>query len=101
MNLIKICDLSEIPNGSIKKFEINDEEITICNINNQIFAINDNCSHDEASLQEGFIDGYEIECPVHGAKFDIRTGEVTCLPAVSPIKTYNIKINNGAIELEI
>ena len=46
MNLIKICDLSEIPNGSIKKFEINDEEITICNINNQIFAINDNCSHD-------------------------------------------------------
>ncbi|MCH2304878.1 MAG: non-heme iron oxygenase ferredoxin subunit [SAR202 cluster bacterium] len=101
MNLIKICDLSEIPNGSIKKFEINDEEITICNINNQIFAINDNCSHDEASLQEGFIDGYEIECPMHGAKFDIRTGEVTCLPAVSPIKTYNIKINNGAIELEI
>ena len=101
MNLIKICDLSEIPNGSIKKFEINDEEITICNINNQIFAINNNCSHDEASLQEGFIDGYEIECPMHGAKFDIRTGEVTCLPAVSPIKTYNIKINNGAIELEI
>ena len=101
MNLIKICDLSEIPNGSIKKFEINDDEITICNINNQIFAINDNCSHDEASLQEGFIDGYEIECPMHGAKFDIRTGEVTCLPAVSPIKTYNIKINNGAIELEI
>ena len=101
MNLIKICDLSEIPNGSIKKFEINDEEITICNINNQIFAIYDNCSHDEASLQEGFIDGYEIECPMHGAKFDIRTGEVTCLPAVSPIKTYNIKINNGAIELEI
>lgn len=101
MNLIKICDLSEIPNGSIKKFEINDEEITICNINNQIFAINDNCSHDEASLQEGFIDGYEIECPMHGAKFDIRTGEVTCLPAVSPIKTYNIKINNGSIELEI
>ena len=101
MNLIKICDLSEIPNGSTKKFVINDEEITICNINNQIFAINDNCSHDEASLQEGFIDGYEIECPMHGAKFDIRTGEVTCLPAVSPIKTYNIKINNGAIELEI
>ena len=101
MNLIKICDLSEIPNGSTKKFEINDEEITICNINNQIFAINDNCSHDEASLQEGFIDGYEIECPMHGAKFDIRTGEVTCLPAVSQIKTYNIKINNGAIELEI
>lgn len=101
MNLIKVCNLSEIPNGSKKKFEINDEEVTICNINNQVFAINDNCSHDEASLEEGFIDEYEIECPRHGAKFDIRTGEVTCLPAISRIKTYKSKVKDGVIELEI
>jgi len=101
MNSIKICKISEIPNGSVKKFAINDREITICKINQKIFAIDDNCSHNEASLEQGFIEEYEIECPMHGARFDVRTGEVTCLPAVSPIKTYKVEINDGVIELEI
>tara|TARA_A100001037_G_scaffold306693_1_gene354149 strand:+ start:42992 stop:43297 length:306 start_codon:yes stop_codon:yes gene_type:complete len=101
MSLINICKYTEIPNGSKKKFEINDKEIIIFNINNHLFAIDNNCSHDEASLENGTLDEYEIECPMHGAKFDVRTGEVTCLPAVSEIKTYKIEIIDDFIMLEI
>jgi len=65
------------------------------------YAIGDECSHGEVSLSEGEVDGCEVECWAHGARFDIRTGEVTELPALKPVKAYPIRIDGERVLVDI
>ena len=64
-------------------------------------AIDDICSHDRGPLDQGTLDGNRIECPRHGAQFDVRTGKALTLPAVRPIKTYETRVEDGDIEIEV
>jgi 3-phenylpropionate/trans-cinnamate dioxygenase ferredoxin subunit len=67
----------------------------------QVYALNDKCSHGEISLSEGFVDSETIECWAHGAKFSLETGEALTLPAFEPVAKYEVIIDNGDIFLEI
>jgi 3-phenylpropionate/trans-cinnamate dioxygenase ferredoxin subunit len=87
--------------GDVQRFEHNGLAIAIFRLEDGYFAIEDTCSHEEASLSEGEIEDGQIECPLHGAMFDIRTGKNLTLPAVLPVKTYSVKVEEGDVYLEL
>ncbi len=101
MAYVKLGKVNEIPEGSGKMYEIDDRWIGVFNVNGELNAIDDICSHQEAFLHEGELDNYEIECNAHGAKFDIRTGKVCNGPAVTPIQSYSVRIVKGSFEVNI
>jgi len=92
--------LSNLTEGKLVSVKKNGKAICVARVGNEVFAIEDNCSHQDAALSEGSQDGYKIECWLHSAEFDIRSGEALTPPAVSPIKTFAVKINNNEIEIE-
>ncbi|HHY88999.1 MAG TPA: non-heme iron oxygenase ferredoxin subunit [Chloroflexi bacterium] len=96
-----VADASEIPNGERLFFEIGDLPIVVFNIAGQYFAIGDVCTHDGGPLGDGELEGYEVICPRHGARFDVRTGEALTLPAVIPTPYYPVRVVDGQIEVGI
>jgi 3-phenylpropionate/trans-cinnamate dioxygenase ferredoxin component len=95
---IPVADAEDLPLGERMFIEIDDETIVIFNIAGKFFAIADLCSHDNGPLGDGDFDReYEIACPRHGAKFDVRTGKALTLPAVEDIPAYPVRVVNGEI----
>lgn len=94
---VQVAEASEIAPGQVIRIEIDDEPIAIWNVEGEFYATSDTCSHEESSLSEGDLWGEVIECPLHGAQFDVRTGEVLSLPAIFPIATYPVKIEDGVV----
>lgn len=94
----------EIKNGQAKSFTLGEEKIIISNIEEQYFAISDICSHDDGEMVSGecsLVEGCQVECPRHGARFDVRTGKATRMPAVAPIKTFNVIVKGDELEVEV
>ncbi len=88
-----ICKTSEIGPGSVKRVAVDGlPPLAVYNVGGRFYVTDDTCTHGKASLAEGTIDGAAIECPWHGGRFDIATGEPTCLPAVEPITTYPVTV---------
>lgn len=100
-NLVKAAKVGDIPDGGVKKVFVKGIDIVIFNLGGAFYAISDTCTHEQASLSEGEIDGDSIICARHGATFNIKTGEVLALPAVVPIATYRVKVEENDIMLEI
>ncbi len=100
-NMIKVAEVSDIPVGGVKKVTLEDVDIAIFNISGELYAIGDTCTHEQASLSEGDVDGDNISCARHGATFNIKTGEVVALPAVMPVPIYRVKVEGKDILLEI
>ena len=93
-NILKV---EEILPGKMKVVEFEDEAVCIINVEGKFYAINNVCTHEGGPLSEGTLCDYEVECPWHGARFDIRTGEVKAPPAESPVSTYEVKIEEDNI----
>ena len=74
-----------------------DEALLLCNVDGEIFAIEDACSHDGGELDQGTLDGCRVECPRHGALFDVKTGAALTLPAILPIRTFPVRVEGDAI----
>lgn len=92
----------EINLGEAKSYQIGDLKIVVCNINGEYFAVSDICSHDDGELvssSEKLVEGCQLECPRHGARFDVKTGKATRMPAIAPIKTYRINVINDNLEI--
>lgn len=98
---VNVADATEIPEGESRVYDLDIARIALCKVGGQIFAIEDVCSHDDGPLGEGCILDHEIECPRHGARFDIRTGAVTRMPAVAPVPVYPVKIEGGRVMIEL
>ncbi len=96
----KVANVSDVPPGTSKVFEVGDRAIAVCNVDCELFAIDDVCTHDGASLEQGEMDGFEIECPRHGARFDVRDGSATELPAVVPVDTFKVRIEGDEIQVD-
>lgn len=97
----KIGNISEVPPGTAKVYEVGDRTVAVCNVGGELYAVDDVCTHDEGSLDQGDLEGFEIECPRHGARFDVRSGEVKALPAVLPIDTFKVRLQGKDIEIEV
>ena len=95
---------TEINMGEAKSYQVGDLKIVICNVNGEYFAVNDVCSHDDGELISGngkLIEVCQLGCPRHGARFDVKTGKATRMPAIAPIKTYKVKVKGDELEIEI
>ncbi len=101
--LIDICPLSELRSGEHRRIEWEDLEIGVFNCEGEILAIEDRCSHDNGVLLEGEldVDDCTVECPRHGARFDLRTGKPLNLPAYVPIDTFPVSIEDDMIRVEV
>ena len=98
---VKVASANEIAPGQARLINIKGEEIALFNIEGVFFAIQNACTHEEGPLVEGDIEGHEVTCPWHGARFDVRTGEVLCPPAYEDVHRYNVRLIGTDIELEI
>ena len=101
MPFLKAAKLDDVPPGRVKIVEIKDEELALCNVDGEIYAIANVCTHDDGPIGEGYLLGEEIECPRHGARFDVRTGAVRTLPAIVPIPTFEVKIDGEDILVKV
>jgi 3-phenylpropionate/trans-cinnamate dioxygenase ferredoxin subunit len=93
--------LSSLQAGKPVRIEKNGESICVARVGDQVFAVNDVCSHSDASLSEGDITDFKIECWLHGAEFDLRTGEALTPPAVASIKTYSVTVDGDSVTVEM
>ena len=98
---VRVATTDEIQTEQAKVYTVGDLRIAVCNAEGQFYAIDDVCTHDGGPLDQGELFEYEIECPRHGARFDVRTGRALNLPAVFPVKTYPVRVENDAIEVEV
>jgi len=94
---IAVATTDELPNGARKIVEIDGRAIAVFNIAGAYYAIADVCSHDDGPVAEGDLYDYEIECPRHGAHFDVRTGKVLSFPAIVDIPAYPVKVEGEEI----
>lgn len=95
--MIKVADLDELKPGAIKRITSQGEAMLLCNVDGQYYAISDMCSHEDFSLSYGCLKGFDIECSLHGARFDVRTGEPTMEPGETAIKTFPIVLEGRSV----
>ena len=93
--------LDQLTEGKPVLLEKDGKSICVARVGNEVFAVADNFSHSDASLSEGDVTGFKIECWLHGAEFDLRTGEALTLPANIPLETYAVSIDGNAVTVEI
>ncbi|CAN5329635.1 bifunctional 3-phenylpropionate/cinnamic acid dioxygenase ferredoxin subunit [soil metagenome] len=96
-----VAKTNDIQPGELMYVEVGDEFVCLINLDGEIHAINDTCTHEDASLSDGTIVGDDIECPMHGGSFDIRTGEPTNFPVVVAIEKYGVRIDGDDIQVEV
>ncbi len=101
MPTITIAKASETPPGTISVHEADGVRIALCNVNGRFYAIDDVCTHDGGPLDQGELQDNLVECPRHGAKFDVTTGRAVVLPAVVPVKTYPVQIVGDDVLVEV
>jgi 3-phenylpropionate/trans-cinnamate dioxygenase ferredoxin subunit len=101
--VVDVCTITELPPGGRKELMVDGIDISVFNCDGTLLAIEDRCSHDDAPLGEGALDQATctIECPRHGARFDLRTGKPLTLPAYEPIETFPLHVEDQMIKLEV
>jgi glycine betaine catabolism B len=97
---VKVAEKKDIPLSHMKELQVNGQSVCVANIDGKYFAINNICSHEGGPLADGNLQGYEVECPWHQSKFDMRTGEVKAPPAVEPQASYEVTIFGADIMLK-
>ena len=93
--------LSQLQQGKPVKVEKNGKTICVARVGDEVFVVDDTCSHSDASLSEGDVTDFKIECWLHGAEFDLRTGEALTPPAVAPLHTYGVHVDGDSVTVEI
>jgi nitrite reductase/ring-hydroxylating ferredoxin subunit len=97
-DFVKVSQVADIEPGTKKKVDLgNGEEVCIANVSGKLYAISNECTHQQGSLADGSLNGFEIKCPMHGSRFDLRTGEVIHGPARDPVPIYELKIDGNDI----
>ena len=99
-NFTDVCSLDEIPEDEGFKVP-GDLDVALFRIGAEVFATQDTCTHDIASLAEGWLEDGVIECPFHSAKFCVRTGKVLCSPATKDLQTFPVKIDSGRVLVDL
>lgn len=101
LEFVAIAAVNELPPGERLYVSIDDAQIIIMNLVGKYYAIGDVCSHDGNVLDDAPVEGFEVVCPRHGARFDIRNGTATSLPAIVGIPAYPVRISDGQIEVGV
>lgn len=101
MALERIADVKDVPAGEVKVFDLKGRSIAVANTGEKFYACANVCTHDGGPLGEGMLWGDQVECPRHGARFDLKTGRATVFPAVVPVKTYAVQVDGDDVMVEV
>ena len=97
--MIPVCPLADLPPGEAVRVEA-DEPIAVFNVDGELYAIDDTCTHQDASLADGYLEGCAVECPLHASTFDLRTGRPSGPPARRAVRTHAVHVLDGTIHVE-
>jgi 3-phenylpropionate/trans-cinnamate dioxygenase ferredoxin subunit len=81
--------------------QVDGKHLLVCHTSDGFHIIDDTCTHDDGPLADGWLEGNEIECPRHGARFDVRTGKVLCLPAAVNIRSYPVQVEGDQVKVNV
>jgi naphthalene 1,2-dioxygenase system ferredoxin subunit len=98
---IDVSALDEVPEEDVLGVESAGRDIALYSVEGQVYATDNICTHGHARLCDGFLEGYEIECPLHQGRFDIRDGKPMCDPVTEPVRSYPVKIENGRVFVDL
>ena len=98
---VPVMKKEDLPPDSIRRVAIKDHELVVLRVKDDIFVLDDCCSHEDYPLSNGFIDDGLLCCSMHGAKFDPKTGEPQSLPAYERVRTYAVRLRNNIVEIEM
>ena len=103
MAIIEVCPVEDLPPGEVKIVHAGELSVGVYNLGGEFYAIEDRCSHDDGPLCEGDFDVEEgvAVCPRHGANIDIRTGKALTLPAVFPVDTFPVSVEDGLVKVDL
>lgn len=96
-NFNRLAKTSDLPEGEIMLVEVGDERILLSNVGGDFYAIGEVCTHAGGPLSDGTVEGDQVECPWHGSRFNLRTGEVTNRPAREPLPRYAVRLEGDDI----
>jgi len=94
---VHVAHASEVPPGSVKRVDVAGRRVALANVDGTFCAVDDTCTHEEASLSEGGLSGEVLVCPKHGSRFNMRTGRVLSLPAVRSVAVYPVRVEGDEV----
>ncbi|HEY7466517.1 MAG TPA: non-heme iron oxygenase ferredoxin subunit [Dehalococcoidia bacterium] len=97
----RVATAADVPPGSVRVFQVNGRSIALANLDGSFYAVDNLCTHDNGPLGEGTLWNGTIECPRHGARFDVKTGAVKALPAVRPVRTYPVRLDGDEVSVDV
>ena len=97
--MIPVCRLADLPRGEAFRLETEIPVAVFHTDEGEVYAIDDTCTHQDASLSDGWLEGCEVECPLHASKFDLRTGAVDAPPARRPVRTHRVVVEDGMVHV--
>ena len=100
-NWIDAAALADVPEGDVVGVVVGGKDIALYEVDGEVFATDNVCTHGQARMSDGFLEGREIECPLHQGRFDVCTGAALCAPLTDNIKTYTVRIENMRVMLKL
>jgi naphthalene 1,2-dioxygenase ferredoxin component len=100
-NWIDVSAKDDVPQEDVIGVEAQGRDIALYGVEGEVYASDGICTHGHARLCDGFLDGYEIECPLHQGKFDVRDGRGTCAPIAQDLRSYPVRIEDGRVFVQI
>jgi nitrite reductase/ring-hydroxylating ferredoxin subunit len=98
MGWVRACEVNDLVDGEAIVVDRSPEPpIAVFNVDGDFYAVDDTCTHEEYSLSDGYLDDDVVECALHMAKFNVRTGKVLSLPATQDLSTYPVKVEEGSV----
>ena len=97
---VTVGSTGDVPEGEIRAFEVAGNSVAVANVEGRLYAFDDLCTHRQCSLAEGDLDGTTLECICHGSQFDVTTGEVLNGPATEPVRSYEVQVEDGSIQVQ-
>ena len=100
-NFIKLAAVGDVPPGKMKCLAVAGRRILLANVAGRFYATDDRCTHEDASLSTGFLNGEWVKCPLHGSRFNVCTGQVLDEPAEENLKTYALRVDDNGIWIHV
>jgi 3-phenylpropionate/trans-cinnamate dioxygenase ferredoxin subunit len=97
----RVCALADVLPGAGLRVELADTDVAVVRVGDEVFALEDVCSHAEFPLTDGDVDGFTIECALHGSRFDLRSGKPLGPPATQPVQTYPVTVTDGDVYIDM
>jgi len=98
---VPVCDLTLVPMGEMRCVSLSDRNVLVAQTSSGVFVADEMCTHEDARLCDGNLNGTLVKCPLHGSRFDLTTGEVLDDPAHEPLTVYPTSVNDGIVVIEL